>query len=159
MRSFLSDCKRIEETASKLYQRLADEKSYVNEVRLVFKKLSDDEMAHARNIDLALQANDRELVATQMIPEPMLKDAVIHVELLLRKVEREEKDEAKALRLAAYMEQEFAKVHVQNALSFSNHKLAELFDKLSKEDEQHLKTLKDCLEWWNAERKQNLTDN
>lgn len=57
------------------------------------------------------------------------------------------------------MEQEFAKVHVQNALSFSNHKLAELFDKSGKEDEQHLKTLKDCLEWCNAERKTELTDN
>jgi len=57
------------------------------------------------------------------------------------------------------MEQEFSKVHVQNALSFSNHKLAELFDKLGKEDEQHQKTLRGCIEWCNAERKTELTDN
>jgi rubrerythrin len=159
MRSFLSDCKRVEEIAGEIYQQLADDETYANEVRVVFQKLSDDEKAHARNIDLVLQANEKEIVATQMIPEEKLGEALTNAELLLRKVEREELDEETSLRLAVHLEQEFAKVHINNALFFRNPKLVELFDKLGKEDEEHLETLKDCLKWWNAERKHVLNKN
>jgi rubrerythrin len=159
MRSFLIDCKRVEEVASKIYQKLADDESYANEVRVVFQKLSDDERAHVRHIDLVLQANENQIVATQLIPEETLGDALKNAELLLCKVEREELNEETSLRLAVHLEKEFAKVHINNALSFRNPKLVNLFDKLGKEDEEHLNTLKDCLKWWNAERKKVLSDN
>ena len=159
MRSFLIDCKRVEEVASIIYQHLADDESYASEVRKVFHKLSDDERSHVRHIDLVLQANENEFVATQMIPEQTLGDALKNAELLLCKVEREELNEETSLRLAVHLEKEFAKVHINNALSFCNPKLANLFDKLGKEDEEHLNTLKDCLEWWNTERKKVLSDN
>jgi rubrerythrin len=159
MRSFLIDCKRVEEVASKIYQQLSDDESYAFEVRKVFQKLSDDERAHVRHIDLVLQANENEIVATQMIPEKKLEEALTNAELLLRKVEREELDEETSLRLAVHLEKEFATVHINNALFFRNPKLADLFDKLGKEDEEHLNTLKDCLEWWNTERKKVLSDN
>jgi rubrerythrin len=86
MRSFLIDCKRVEEVASKIYQQLSDDESYAFEVRKVFQKLSDDERAHVRHIDLVLQVNEKEIVATQMIPEEKLKEALTNAELLLRKV-------------------------------------------------------------------------
>jgi rubrerythrin len=159
MRSFLSDCKRVEEIAGEIYQQLADVETYVNEVRVVFQKLSDDEKAHARHNDLVLQANEKEIVATQMLPEEKLGEALTNAELLLRKVGREELDEETSLRLAVHLEQKFAKVHINNALFFRNPKLVELFDKLGKEDEEHLGTLNDCLKWWNAERKHVLNKN
>jgi rubrerythrin len=159
MRSFLIDCKRVEEVASKIYQQLADDESYASEIRKVFQKLSDDERAHVRHIDLVLQANEKEIVATQLIPEEALNAALTNAELLLRMVEREELSEEKSLRLAVHLEQEFAKVHINNALFFRNPKLVELFDKLGKEDEEHLDTLKDCLKWWNAVRKDVLSEN
>ena len=159
MRSFLTDCKSVEEIASKIYRQLADNETYASEVRKVFQKLSDDERAHARHIDLVLQANDKEIVGTQMIPEEKLNDALANAEFLLRKVEQEELSEEKSLRLAVHLEQEFAKVHINNALNFRNQKLVELFDKLGREDEEHLITLKECLEWWNAERRPILQGN
>jgi rubrerythrin len=159
MRSFLIDCKRVEEIAGEIYQQLADNETYANEVRVVFQKLSDDEKAHARHIDLVIQANENELVVIPLIPEEKLDDALKNAELLLLKVEREELDEETSLRLAVHLEKEFAKVHINNALSFRNPKLVNLFDKLGKEDEEHLNTLKDCLEWWNTERKKVLSDN
>jgi rubrerythrin len=159
MQSFLIDCKRVEEIASKIYQLLADNESYASEVRKVFQKMSDDERAHVRHIDLVLQANEKEFVATQMIPEQTLGDALKNAELLLCKVEREDLNEETSLRLAVHLEKEFAKVHINNALFFRNPKLADLFDKLGKEDEEHLNTLKDCLEWWQVERKKVLSEN
>lgn len=89
MQSFLIDCMSVEEIASKIYQQLADDESYASEVRKVFQKLSDDERSHVRHIDLVLQANEKEVVATQMVPEETLGDALKNAKLLLRKVERE----------------------------------------------------------------------
>ena len=159
MRSFLIDCRRVEEIASKIYQQLASDKSYDDEVRKTFQKLSDDEKTHVRHIDLVLQANENEIVATQMIPEEKLNDPLRNAEFLSRKVEQEELDEETSLRLAVHLEQEFAKVHINNALFFRNQKLTELFEQLGKEDEEHMATLKACLKWWNAECKQVLSDN
>jgi rubrerythrin len=156
MRSFLADCKRIEEIAGKIYQKLAADESYANEVRTVFQKLSDDEKAHARHIDLVLQANEKELSVTPLIPDEKLDAVLTTAEYLLRKVDREELNEETSLRLAVHLEQEFTRVHINNALFFNNQKLTELFDKLGREDEEHLNTLKDCLKWWHAERKQLL---
>jgi rubrerythrin len=153
MRSFLGDCKRIEELAGKIYQKLADDETYADEIRTVFQKLSDDEKAHARHIDLVLQADEKELVLTPLISDEKLDAVLTSAEYLLRKVEREELNEETSLRLAVHLEQEFVRVHINNALFFSNQTLAELFDKLGKEDEEHLNTLKDCLRWWHAERK------
>lgn len=78
---------------------------------------------------------------------------------LLRKVEREALSEEKSLRLAVHMEQAFVKVHINNALYFRNQKLAELFDQLGREDEEHLNTLKECLAWWQAEQKKIVSEN
>ena len=157
MRSFLIDCIRIETLASKTYQLLANNKAYAKEVCKVFQKLSDDELAHARLIDLVLQANEKDIEATPMISGEKISHGVNLAESVLQKVERERLSEEDALRLAVSLEQQFMKVHVNNAVHFHNLKLAELFNKLGSEDEAHLNTLKECLKWWHAERKQQLT--
>lgn len=156
MRSFLIDCIRIETLASKTYQLLANNKAYAKEVCKVFQKLSDDELAHARLIDLVLQANEKDIEATPMISGEKISHGVNLAESVLQKVERERLSEEDALRLAVSLEQQFMKVHVNNAVHFHNLKLAELFNKLGSEDEAHLNTLKECLKWWHAERKQQL---
>ena len=156
MRSFLIDCIRIETLASKTYQLLANNKAYAKEVCKVFQKLSDDELAHARLIDLVLQANEKDIEATPMISGEKISHGVNLAESVLQKVERKRLNEEEALRLAVSLEQQFLKVHVNNAVHFHNHKLAELFNKLGSEDEAHLNTLKECLKWWHAERKQQL---
>ncbi len=156
MRSFLIDCIRIETLASKTYQLLANNKAYAKEVCKVFQKLSDDELAHARLIDLVLQANEKDIEATPMISGEKISHGVNLAESVLQKVERKRLNEEEALRLAVSLEQQFLKVHVNNAVHFHNLKLTELFNKLGSEDEAHLNTLKECLKWWHAERKQQL---
>jgi len=157
MRKFLSECGMIENIASDLYQRLSENKSYDGKVREVFQQLAKDEKAHARHIDLILQASEQEIDATEMISGEKLKEAFTLAERMVQTVEREALSEENALRLAVLMEQQFMKVHVNNALFFRNQKLAELFNKLGSEDEAHLNTLKECLKWWHAERKPELT--
>ena len=156
MRSFLIDCIRIETLASKTYQLLANNKAYAKEVCKVFQKLSDDELTHARHIDLVLQANEKDIEATPMISGEKISHGVNLAESVLQKVERKRLNEEEALRLAVSLEQQFLKVHVNNAVHFHNLKLTELFNKLGSEDEAHLNTLKECLKWWHAERKQQL---
>lgn len=153
MRGVLTDCRRIEEVAGKIYQNFADDTVFAVEVRKVFKQLSDDERAHARHIDLVLQGNEKDVAAAPLIAGEKVSHAAAVAEAMLQKVEREKLDEESALRLAVDMEQRFVKVHVQNALHFHNRKLAELFNQLGREDEAHLNTLKACLQWWHAERK------
>ncbi len=158
MRGFLIDCRRIETLASKIYQHLANNKAYAKEVRKVFQKLSDDERAHARHIDLMLPSDEKEVAATPIIAWEKISHGVTLAESRLQKVERERLSEEEALRLAVDLEQQFLKVHINNALHIHNQKLADLFNKLGSEDEDHLNTLKDCLKWWHAERKQQLVE-
>lgn len=156
MQRYLNDCRRIEEVASTLYQQLAADKTYHSKVREVFQKLSNDEKEHMLNIDLVLQANDKDIDVREMIAGEKLNDALVLAEHLLQKVQNENLNEEKALRLAVEMEQQFVKVHVDNALYFHDQKLSELFNRLGSEDETHLSTLKECLKWWHAERKKML---
>jgi len=153
MRGFLVDCSRIETLVSKIYQHLANDKTFAKEVSKVFQKLSEDERAHARHIDLVLQADEKEVAATPLITWEKINHGVLLAESTLQKVKRERLNEEDALRLAVSLEQQFLKIHVNNTLKFHNQKLADLFDKLGSEDEAHLNTLKDCLKWWHAERK------
>jgi rubrerythrin len=159
MRKFLTECRKIENIAGDLYQRLSENKSYHGKVREVFQQLAKDEKAHARHIDLILQASEQEIDVTEMIAGEKLQEALTLAERMVQTVGQEALNEENALRLAVLMEQQFMKVHVNNALFFRNQKLAELFNKLGSEDEAHMDTLKACLKWWHAERKPVLKEN
>jgi rubrerythrin len=153
MRKFLNNCQRIEEFAGKIYQFLASDRTYSGEVRQLFQKLSNDEQAHARHINLVLQADEKEVDASEMISWEKINDLATYAELLFQQVERGNLNEEKALRLAVEMEQQFVKIHIHNALHFRNQKLSELFNKLGRDDEEHLNTLKNGLNWWRAKHK------
>ncbi len=145
MEIYLRDCKRIEEIAGEIYQQLAKNEAYTDEVRKAFRQLSDEEKTHARHIDLVLQANENKTDATPTLAGAKLDDVLANAEYLLCKVKQEEMDEATSLRLAAYMEEKFAKIHIQNVLSFSNQNLTKLFDQLGKEDEAHVNILNELM--------------
>lgn len=154
MYNFLGDCQKIEELAKHIYQRFADNESYANEVRKVFRKLSIDEKVHARNLDLVRQATNREMESLPTLTIEKLNEALELAEKMHRYVERVVLGEEKALKIAIDMENKFIKVHANNVLHSSNQRLADLFDQLGREDQEHLDTLKDCLKWWHSTRKQ-----
>ncbi|HKJ05700.1 MAG TPA: ferritin family protein [Geopsychrobacteraceae bacterium] len=145
MYHFLNACKRIEDISCQIYQLLSNERTYSKEVRKAFKQLSDDERAHANQIDLVVQANAMEIKTLPTISDKSIKDALRHAEQMLRKVMEAKLSEKMALQLAVEMEKRFVGVHAHNALNFQNQKLTELFRELGKEDENHVDTLQECL--------------
>jgi rubrerythrin len=153
MRAFLSDCHKIEDLARKTYQRLADHAAYAPEVRTVFHQLSGDERSHALNLDLLLQATEKDIAAYPMVSWEKLNEAVVLAEELFAAADDGGLDEERALQMAVQMEQQFIKVHAHNVLVFGNQRLAELFEELGKADQAHLETLRNCLKWWHAEHK------
>ena len=153
MFAFLSECRKIEETAGRIYHLLAEEPAYAERVREVFRQLGRDERAHARNIDLVLQAGDHQLDAHPTLAWEKLGEAAELAAVLLKRVEAGDMDEETALRTAVVLEQEFIKIHAHHAVHLSNRKLAGLFAQLGSEDEEHIDRLRQCLTWWYAERK------
>ncbi|NJC87067.1 MAG: hypothetical protein FIB02_00800 [Desulfuromonas sp.] len=156
MRGFLSDCHKIETLAGEIYQRLAVDAAYAPEVRSVFQKLGGDERAHARQIDLVMQAPEKELDAVGKIAWESIDAAVQLAEGMVRALDHRCLGEEEALRLAVEMEQQFVKVHVNNAMHFYNQRLAALFAGLGAHDQEHLDRLRECLKWWHSERKPRL---
>ena len=100
MRGLLLNCKRIEEIASEIYRQLAGDCNYANEVRKIFQKLTDDEKAHARNFDLLLQANEKEIDATHTMAWEKVNEALELAERMMKKVETVKLNEEMALRIS-----------------------------------------------------------
>lgn len=154
MRGFLEDCHRVETLAGEIYQRLAIDSAYAPEVRDVFLKLSKDERAHARQIDMIMQTPTQELKAISSVSWESVDAAVQLAEEAVRTLDRKRLSEEEALRLAVEMEQQFMKVHVNNAVHFFDERVSTLFEELNEEDQYHLDVLRECLVWWHGERKQ-----
>jgi len=153
MRGFLQDCRKIEQLASQIYQRLASDAAYASEVRTTFHKLSNDERAHAHDIDLLMQGLAHEVDAVAKVSWEMVEAAVRRAVRMVETLDSGPLSEEAALRLAVEMEQQFVKVHVNNALHFHNPRLAALFEELGRSDQTHLDALRECLTWWHARRK------
>lgn len=153
MRGFLSDCYRVEKLAEEIYQRLAVNRAYVLRVRDVFLKLSHDERSHASQVDMVMQASERDINAISRISWENIDTALQLAESMVSLLDQRRLDEEEALRLAVAMEQQFIKVHVHNAVHSFNERIAALFDELSKQDQAHLDLLRECLAWWHQERK------
>lgn len=156
MRGFLEDCQKIESLAGEIYQRLAVDTAYAPEVRGVFQQLSNDERAHARQIDMVMQSPEKELDAVGKIAWESVAAAVALAEGMVATLDRRRLSEEESLRLAIEVEQQFVKVHINNAVHFYNQRLAALFEELGSHDQAHLDRLRACLKWWHSERKPQL---
>lgn len=153
MHGFLGDCQRIEQLAEVIYQQLASRDIYDDRIRKTFHKLSRDEGSHARQIDLVQQASLSEKDAFPKVAGEKVTEALTLAQQLLAEVDSKDLNEEEALRRALLMEQQFVLVHAHNVLHFNNQRLAELFESLGREDQEHVAFLKECLTWWHAERK------
>ena len=156
MFKFLNDCREIEELASKTYLHLSKNKSYPSELINLFAELSKDESSHARNIDVVIPADEKDLDAHLTVSWEKINDAKKTAKKFCAIAESGILDEEKALRMSVEMEQKFLKVHLQNVLDFQNPKLSAMFEGLGHEDKEHINKLKDCIVWWKSERKSSL---
>lgn len=152
MYAYLQICRQIEELASQIYSQLGQHDQFAPEVRRVFQKLSSDERAHARNLDLVLQEGEVSRMAMARISREKLEEAKLFAEELFARSRQTELDQEQALRIAVKMEQKFITVHVQNAVHLSNPRLAQLFEELNAADQEHIDSLNECIRWWKNQR-------
>ena len=153
MYGILSDCYAIEIISEKIYRKLAANETYAPEIRKAFHKLSGDEHNHASQIDLLVQAPDLKIDAATRISGEKVANVLELAEKMLAEVEKKDISEEEALKHSLQMEHEFIKIHAHNALHFDAPRLADFFDSLGRADLVHLNTLKELLQWWNAEGK------
>lgn len=159
MRGYLHDCHKIEILAGEIYRRLAADFAYAPQVRELFDRLGSDERAHARDISMVMQVPEGELQAVSKVSWEILAAAVQLAEQMAATVECRHLGEEEALRLAVAMEQQFVKVHVNNAMHFYNQRIEAVFENLGRQDQIHLDRLRKCLTWWHSERKTALQQN
>jgi len=149
MYQYLMDCRKVEEIAARIYRIFAVQKIFSAEVKAVFQQLSQDEAAHARQLDLVIQADPREVPVVARIARDKLNEVLALAASYEEQAKHPELREEDALRMAVKMEREFIKVHVQNVLTFRNQKLEKLFGELAQGDQQHIDRLNARVTAWN----------
>ncbi len=151
MQAILSDCQRVELLANRIYERLAANETYAGEIRTTFRHLAAEELEHARQIELAMRLPEEGLGAVSRIAWVKVDEARQLAEMMLQEVTSTPVTEEAALRLAVRIENEFLKVHLDNALHFFEQRVVALFEGLAGADQGHLDTLNDCIDWWKRE--------
>ena len=148
MRALLNNCRQIEDMVSHIYRLLAARPEYSAEVRTLFGRLAADEVDHCLQLDQALQVPDLQRLGVSRIASAKVADALRQAGGLLAAVQARTCSEKEALRLAITLEENFVKVHLDNAVQITDRHLATLFTTLGRSEEEHLALLHECLKGW-----------
>jgi len=152
MIQLLNDCSSIERLAGEIYSLLSREGSYCERVRATFRQLASDEVEHARQLELAIRGCSRDGSAVKRISWTVV-DALLGQVLDWRnQVQKSPPTEEEALRLALELERNLVRIHVDHAIHFDDPRIFKLFQGLGRSDEEHLGTLRNCLEWWHRQK-------
>lgn len=149
----INDCCRIEKLTGEIYTFLAREGGYREPVRQAFQRLADDERDHARQLESAISTLRPETSAVQRISWVKVDELLVKTQELRDQVRRALPSEEGALRLALELERALVKIHLDQAVHFDDSRVASLFQGLGRSDEEHLATLRSCLEWWHKQPK------
>ncbi len=153
MRALLNNCRQIEEMVNSIYRLLAARPEYSAEVRTTFVRLAADEVDHCRQLDQALQVPELQDLGVTRIAWAKVEEALQQARGLLAEVRSRDCSEEEALQLAVTLEENFVKVHLDNAVHFTDHHLAELFTALGRSDQEHLELLREGLRRWHRNRR------
>jgi len=154
VKAVLIDCGRIERIAAEIYQQLARQTGFSDEIRETFARLAEDEREHAAQLEMPLQFPEEQLGMVKRISWLKVAESLEKIRQVERDIETYAKSEEAALKMAIDLENSFIKVHLDNAMHFTEPRIAELFRHLGRGDEAHLETLRQCLGWWHSRRKQ-----
>jgi len=154
VKAVLIDCGRIERLAAEIYQQLANQTGFCNEVRETFARLAEDEREHAAQLEMPLQFPEEQLGMVKRISWQKVVEGLEKIRQIERDIETYASSEEAALKMAIELENCFIKVHLDNAIHFTEPRIAELFRHLGRGDEAHLETLRQCLGWWHSRREQ-----
>jgi len=153
MKAFLIDCGKIERLAADIYRHLSSHREFCDEVRATFARLAQDELDHATQLDMALHFPAEMNGTIKRISGDKIAEELEKIRRIAQDIETHSRSEEAALKMAIDLENSFVKVHLDNAIYFSEPRVAELFNHLGRGDAAHLETLKQCLSWWHSRRK------
>lgn len=141
MRSYLNDCQKIEQVMGQVYRKLAEVKTYSENLRSIFERMARDEDDHARQLGVAKSVPEDVFFEGGRFDAKKLDELLRRAHQLLRMAEDPPRSESLMLETAKDMEMEFIKIHLQNAVKFRDAAMAELFRDMAREDEKHFETL------------------
>lgn len=141
MRSYLNDCLKIEQVMGEVYRKLADVRTYSDQLRSIFLRMAEDEEEHAHQLEIAKGVPEEVFFeGTRLEPERL--DALLRrAHHLLRLADNPPRSESLMLETAKELEREFVQIHLHNAVKFHDAAMVELFQNLAREDSKHIETL------------------
>lgn len=143
---FFAKCIRIERKLAELYAHFSKIERYPAVRRALWRKLSEDEVGHALDLELAsrLSMQGESLVAT--IPVVDLDKLYNSLQQMIHKVVQHPLSDRDAVALAVELELKTARIHSRSAVAFEDPRLRQLFQALGKYDLNHLGGLIDAYE-------------
>ena len=146
MWGFLNECYTIEKLAAQAYRRFSGNLSYPEKVRTTFAKMADEEMEHARIIDMVMQTPEHELKAIPSLGQTEVDELLRLVKASLIFAEQGELSATEALELALQVEEQLVQVHANNALMPVDQNLDNFFSSLAQFDRDHVDQLRSLIE-------------
>ncbi|MDT8444459.1 MAG: ferritin family protein [Desulfuromonadales bacterium] len=141
MIEFVRRCVGIEEMAAQVYREFARQSQQNPELVSIWQEMARDEEMHADQLRFALRMPAKEAFEGVIadVPDPGALCAT--VEGLLARAKAMELTTLDMLKDAVTLEKEFRKVHATYVLLFKEKKMFEVFQRLAREDDQHIAAL------------------
>lgn len=144
METFLQECIEVEGTAARIYRTLRQTVAADPDLKDVWLAMADDEGEHAREIRLALNLLQENVIDGGLIPIAEVEGLLVRAGALLDRVKREPLAVEEALRLSRHLEEDFLQVHVLCAVRFVDTDLRRVFAYLGHADQDHIARLAAC---------------
>jgi len=141
MRNYLDGCQKIEQVMGEVYRKLAGVETYSEKLRSIFERMARDESDHARQLEQAKGIPEEAFAEGRRFDERKLEELLRQAHQLLRMAADPAPSEHLMLETAKDLEMEFIKIHLQNAVKFRDAAMAELFQNMAREDQEHFETL------------------
>jgi hypothetical protein len=138
MRSYLNECRKIEQVMGEVYRKLAGVNTYSEKLRGIFELMARDEDDQARQLEVAKGVPEEVFFEGARIDPEKLDELLRRAHQLLQMAEDPPRSESLMLETARDMEREFMQVHLLNAVKFHDAAMVELFENLAREDSKHL---------------------
>jgi len=141
MRQYLQTCAQIEKKAAEIYRLLSESAHYSLEVRQIFQSLANDEEDHAHQLDFALRFPTGTATAKKDLWLGQATVLLHRVEELQHQVDTAALPLAQAAELAAELEGEFCRIHLENSVRFQDERMRAMFAAMARSEESHLRKL------------------
>jgi hypothetical protein len=141
MRNYLNDCQKIEPVIGEVYRNLADVETYSPRLRSIFARMALDEAEHVRQLEQAKDIPEEAFARGKRFDQKKHDALLQQARQLLRLASGPAPSEKPMVETAKDLEMEFIKVHLQNAVRSRDAAMAERFQKMAREDQEHFEVL------------------